>query len=140
MPGALAEVPSAASDAASHRVSPSAAAALIHHTNALQPLADAIGNPVAATAALTASFRAVVAGRPVPDPAAVEDDINAMQTIEGDIVPAVRLVAVRTGRHLDAAAALSLIEADPRTPQLARLLSSWQQLYGAFLLVGQAAA
>jgi hypothetical protein len=76
----------------------------------------------------------------VPDPAAVEDDINAMQTIEGDIVPAVRLVAVRTGRHLDAAAALSLIEADPRTPQLARLLSSWQQLYGAFLLVGQAAA
>jgi hypothetical protein len=138
---AFAEIPRAASDATRRRSSTSAAASVLSGVAALEPLDRAVRDPEEVTGPLVTSYDDVVDG----DASGVSagqlvGEVNTLQEAEGDIVPAVRVVALHAGRHLAAGAALTTIEQDPHTPELARLVADWQQIYGAFILVGQAAS
>lgn len=140
LPAALREVPIAARDLSNGHVSPARAAALFSRSPALTALANAVRSPFSAVRVLIASYDAGVAGRPIGSLTEIESAVSQLQEIEGDIVPAVRLVATQAGRGISAAAALTAIEHDSRVPELADLVGSWQQLYGGLLALEQKAA
>jgi hypothetical protein len=140
LPQAIAEIPGAASDVAGRGLTPAKARSILAATPALVPLARALSQPTGVTGPLLAGYRAVLAGQPVPDADQLASALETLQTVQGDIGPAVRLVAARGGHRLGAAAALTAIESDARQPALASLMSGWQQVYGSFTLVEQAAS
>jgi hypothetical protein len=140
LPNAIAQLPIAASDASAQKISPAQARQILNQTTALEPLARAIAAPTTLTGPLTAGYESVLAGHRPDSPDQLASSLETLQTVEGDVVPAVRVVATRGGHSLSAAAALSAIERDPRTRSLADLVAGWQEEYGAFVLVEQSAA
>jgi hypothetical protein len=140
LPTALAEVPQAASEVSRGHVRSIDVRRILDHASALAALAQAIAKPATTTAPLVAGYQAVMARQRPASPDQLASALERLQVIEGDVVPAVRVVAARSGHSLSAAAALSAIERDRHAPALAGLLAGWQQLYGAFTLVEQAAA
>jgi hypothetical protein len=140
LPHAFAEVPKAASDATAGHFAPARARRIIAATPGLRPLSDAIGAPDSVTGELTGAFQAVLGSRDVSNPEQLPAALGRLQAVQGEIVPALRLVAARSGRPLAAADALSVIEADRRTPAVAALVGRWPQVYGAFVLIEQAVA
>lgn len=140
IPTALKEVPVAASDASGGRVSVSEARALLARTAALSALSDAVTTPAAVSTPLTDAYDAVLAGRTPPAADALAQAVQQLQTVEGQIEPAIRLVAAHDGPVPSAAATLTTIETDRRVNALAQLLAGWQQIYGALVLVEQSAA
>jgi hypothetical protein len=140
LPAAIAEVPVAASDASGHRLSSAEVVRILDRNPALAPLARAIGKPTNLTAALVAGDSAVLSGDQPSSPDQLAPALEKLQAVEGDIVPAVRVVAATAGHSLSAARALSAVERDPHARDLAGLIAGWQQVYGAFILVEQAAA
>jgi hypothetical protein len=140
LPAAIAEVPAAVSDAAGHRVTAAQAETLLAGIPALAPLTRALANPSTSTGRLLAGYHAVLAGRPVPAADQLAGSLESLQTIEGDIGPAVRVVSARSGHPLSAAAALTAVESDAHEAALANVVADWQQIYGSFTLVEQYAA
>jgi hypothetical protein len=140
LPAALASVPLAARDASGGRVSTAGALAVVRSSSGLAPLARAITAPTSVVGGLTAGFDDVLAGRAAPSVDTLAPELEQLQAIEGDIVPAVRVVAAHSGHSLSAAAALAAVERDPQTRALGALLAGWQAVYGTFTLVEQAAA
>ncbi|HEX3707164.1 MAG TPA: hypothetical protein VHV76_11080 [Mycobacteriales bacterium] len=138
LPEALAEVPRAGADVAG--IGPSAARATLGGSAELRPLAEAVDGRVPAVTLLEASYRALLDDRPLPDPVALSSALQTLQIVEGDVLPAVRVIALEHGRHVSAGGALDAVERDPATSALGRLLVDWQQVYGVFVLVEQAAA
>jgi hypothetical protein len=139
IPTALAQVPNAASDASGGQVSVARARAILAKTPALSDLSDAVANPASVVAPLSDAYQLVLAGR---SPGSVDDLAQALQqlqTVEGQIEPAIRVIAAHGGTPPTAAAALDALEADRQVAELARLVAGWQQVYGAFTLVEQAA-
>jgi hypothetical protein len=140
LPTAIAEIPQAASAAAGHRVTPAEASAFIAKTPALAPLARALARPGSVTASLTAAYADVLAGRQPASSDQLAADLETLQTVQGDVGPAVRLVAAKAGRRLGAAAALSVLTTNRDLRPLGGFVGGWQQIYGAFTLVEQQAA
>ncbi|HVW79551.1 MAG TPA: hypothetical protein VHB69_01245 [Mycobacteriales bacterium] len=137
LPGALAEVPRAAADAA--RVDAATARSELAGNAALHDLAEAAEGRSAAVSLLVSDYRELLAGRPLHDVAAMPQALASLQAIEGDIVPAVRVVAFTHGRRLTATAAYEAVAGDHRAPELARLLADWSQAYGVLVLMEQKA-
>jgi hypothetical protein len=129
LPRAIAEVPQAASDASGHRVTPAQVTRLLARTPALAPLARAVAAPASVTGPVLAAYHAALDGGTLPDGDRLASALEALQTVEGDIDPAIRLVAA--GRH----GRLTAADAD-----LASLLAHWSQIYGTVTLVEQSAA
>lgn len=140
IPNALKQVPRAASDASGGRVSVSQARVLLAHTAALSALSDAVADPTTVAQPLTDAYEAVLSGRAPGSEDALAPAVQQLQTVEGQIEPAIRLVAAHGGSPPSAAAALTAIEADRQVTALAHLVASWQQIYGALVLVEQSAA
>jgi hypothetical protein len=140
LPTALSQLPLAASDASDGRVSPAQARSLMARTPALAPLSRAVAAPATATAELEAAYRAVLGRHAPASPDALPDALQRLQTIEGQIEPAIRLAAARGGIAPSAAGALDTLEHDRRVRALTGLVAGWQQVYGSFTLVEQAAA
>jgi hypothetical protein len=140
LPTAIAEVPQVASNLSGGRVTPSDVRRILDHTSALVALDRAIAKPAATTSPLVAGYRAVLSRHRPASPDQLAGALERLQVIEGDVVPAVRVVAAHSGHSLSATAALSAIERDRHAQALAGLVAGWQQLYGAFTLVEQAAA
>lgn len=135
LPAALAEVPQAAADAAGTDVS--TAQSDLADVAGLNQLEAAVEGGSSAVTLLLASYQTILAGKAVDDEPSVPQALATLQAVEGDIVPAVRVVALRHGRHLRAAAALTAVERDPKAAALGRVLADWSQIYGAFLLMEQ---
>jgi hypothetical protein len=140
LPIAIGQVPRAASDATGGRVSPTRAVAIIKRTPALAPLSRALADPASVAAPLTAAYLAVLAGRQPPSGPDLAASLESLQTVEGQVEPAIRLIAARNGTPPSAAATGAAISGDGRVRALADVLSRWPQLYGAFTLVEQSAA
>jgi hypothetical protein len=138
LPDALAQVPQAAADAAG--IDSASARAYLADVAALQPLTVAVDGHSSAVSVIVTGYRALLTSGTPTDAAGLPQAIETLQTVEGDVVPAVRLVALRHGHQLSAAAALTAVERDPRTATLARLLADWSVTYGALVLMEQAAA
>lgn len=140
LPQAFSEVPAAASDSAGGP-SPAVAREQLGHLSALAALNAAIRQPALVSGELIASYDAVLAGRPVRlDENGLARQLETLQVVEGDIVPAVRVIALQRGRHLSAPRALAAVQRDPRAAALADVVRNWQQVYGDFVLVAQATA
>lgn len=140
LPKAISQVPQAAADATHGALTPAQAAAVIRRVPALGALSTAIASPVAAVAGLESAYSAVLAGHAPADAESLESDLNQLGTIEGDVVPAIRVVAAGSGHPLNDSQALAAVESDRSTPALAALIADWQQVYGSFVLVEQRAA
>jgi hypothetical protein len=140
LPTAIAQVPATAADVAGAGVTPEQASTIVAASPALVPLTRAVAAPKSVTAPLIAAYDAVLAGRAVPDAGGLASSLESLQTIEGDIVPAVRLVAAHRGHRLSAAGALSAIERDARQRDVALLVADWQEVYGSVTLLEQYAA
>lgn len=140
VPAAIGQIPGAAAAAAGAGVSPQAAADAIAASPALAPLARALADPAAMTAELLAAYEATLAGRHLEHPGVLASDLAALQTVEGDIIPAIRVVAATVGRKLSDSAVAAAIAGDRTRPQLADLLTHWSRVYGGFVLVEKAQA
>jgi hypothetical protein len=140
LPTALTQVPVAASDASHGRVSPSQARELFARIPALAPLVRAIAAPAATTGRLETAYRTVLAGHAPASADELPTALENLQAIEGQIEPAIRVVAARGEIAPSAAGALAALERDRRVRDLAGLVAGWQQVYGGFTLVEQAAA
>lgn len=137
---ALTQVPVAASDASGGRVSAAQARALLARTPALAPLARAVADPASVTDGLLAAYRAVLDRRMPGSSDVSAAALDRLQAIEGQIEPAIRVVAAQGGIAPSASVALGKLEHDRHARALADLVAGWQQVYGAFILVEQAAA
>jgi hypothetical protein len=140
LPEALAQVPTAASDAARGQVSVAQARRLLDRTRALSALSAAVADPTSVTEPLTDAYDAVVAGRPSGSVVDLVAALQQLQTVEGQIEPAIRLVAAHGGVPPTAAATVTTIAVDHRVTVLAHLVAGWQRIYGTFILVEQSAA
>jgi hypothetical protein len=140
LPAAIGQIPGAAAAAAGPGVSTQAAAGAIAASPALAPLARAVADPAAATTELLAAYEATRAGRHRQHPGDLATDLAALQRVQSDIIPAIRVVAATVGRKLSASAVASTIVGDRGRPQLAELLTRWPRMYGGFVLVEKAQA
>ncbi|HEX3899850.1 MAG TPA: hypothetical protein VHW74_11805 [Mycobacteriales bacterium] len=137
LPAAIAEVPQAAADAAETDVA--TARADLAGVTALRPLVAAIDGHFSAVTLLVSSYQALLDGTAPADEASVPQALTTLQSIEGDIIPAVRVVALHQHRQLGAADAFAVVVRDPAATALGRVLAEWSQIYGAFLLMEQEA-
>jgi hypothetical protein len=135
LPAAFAEVPQAAADATGTDVA--TARSDLAGVNVLQPLLVAIDGRSAEMTLLVSDYQALIDGKAPTDEAAVPHALTTLQAIEGDILPAVRVVALRHHRQLGASDAAAAVGRDPKATALSRVLSQWSQIYGAFLLMEQ---
>jgi hypothetical protein len=140
LPAALSEVPIAASNASRGRVSIAQARALLDRTRALSALSSAVAHPATVTQPLQAAYDAVIAGRSPGSQHDLAAELQLLQTVEGQIEPAIRLVAAHGQTPSSAATAVSAVEADPHVAELSGLVSDWSRVYGSFVLVEQSAA
>ena len=91
------------------------------------------------------SVWAAAGSAPTPGPgsstaaSAVGADLTSLQTVYGEIVPAVQLGAATSGKGLSAGQAVGVILADPRLVPLQRLIVGLPNLYGAGVLAMKAA-
>jgi hypothetical protein len=140
LPAALAEVPVAASNASDGRVSVAQARALLERMRALSVLSRAVAHPASVTQPLTAAYDAVVAGHSPGSLDELTAAVQQLQTVEGQIDPAIRLIAARGGTPPSAATTWTTLAVDQRVTALAHVVTNWQQVYGALVLVEQSAA
>jgi hypothetical protein len=99
-----------------------------------------LARPGSVTAPLTAAYVDLLAGRQPASSDQLAADLETLQTVQGDVGPAVRLVAAKAGRRLGAAAALSVLTTKGDLRPLGGFVGGWQQIYGAITLVEQQAA
>jgi hypothetical protein len=135
LPAALAELPQAAADAAGTDVATARSDLAV--VTALQPLLAAVDGHSAAVTLLVSDYQALIDGRAPANEAAVPQALTTLQAIEGDIVPAVRVVALRHHHQLGASDAAAAVARDPKATALGRVLAEWSEIYGAFLLMEQ---
>jgi hypothetical protein len=138
LPEAFSEVPQAAADVAGTDLE--TARATLDRIAALATLVKAVDGQAPALTLLISRYRALVSTGARPDSATLAEALETLQAVEGDVVPAVRVVALKRGRQISAAGALTAVERDPRTATLGRLLADWSEAYGALVLMEQAAA
>jgi hypothetical protein len=141
LPAAITQVPVAASDASHGRLTPGQVRRLVTQTPGLAPLSQALADPRAVTAPLTSAYFAVLNHKSVSSVDRLAGALESLQSVEGEIEPAVRLAEAHGGAgSSSAAAALTAIESDHHARAVAGLVGGWQQIYGAFTLVEQSVA
>lgn len=138
LPQALHEVPLAASDLSGGSVTPAAAANRLARIPALAGL-DRELHGLRVTRAVIAGYDAALTGRAVRAATALPDQVARLQALEGQLLPAIRVLAGRAGVRLPAGVALQRVEADRAVPELSRLLAQWPAAYGALSYLEQAA-
>ncbi|HWB67733.1 MAG TPA: hypothetical protein VG708_13000 [Mycobacteriales bacterium] len=137
---AIEEVPRAATDLAAG-TSASSATRRIAEAPSLAPLAEAIARPNAFAHPIVVAFDAARHGHAVPYGAEqISGFVDRVELVEGEILPAVRLVAASAGRPTDQPTALERLDADDRLVALRAVLAGWPQIYGALALLEQAAS
>lgn len=133
---AFAELPQVAADVAGTDLA--YARRVLRGIRAFAPLVAAADGKSAAVDSVVSGYRSYVAsGHASAD--GFSDALDTVQAIEGDLLPAVRVVALRAGRRLSPSDAVTAVEHDPRARAVAELIAGWSQVYGVLVLVEQAA-